>query len=319
MSSLDEKLSSRDVLADLFLALEALTGAAWIQALTGNPLQSMKEEEVLRWLGQVPQMREWVGERQAKGLTDQEYTIRKKLYEATLKILVDDLRRDRYGMVETRINELAERSATHWASLISPLILNGESTTCYDGQFYFDTDHEEGSSGTQSNDITVDISTLPIASGEFGTTNDPSPKTMKHAIQHAITQMYTFVDDQGEPMNETAMQFMAMVPVPFMTSAAAAVSNTLNNEDNDLAQSNFEVNVVGNPRLSAWTDKFALFRTDAQVPPLLRLEDPDGIQVEAIAEGSELAFNQREHHYGLSGWRAAGYGYWQHACLVQLT
>ena len=50
--------------------------------------------------------------------------------------------------------------------------INGEATVCYDGQYFFDTDHVEGDSGTQSNDLSVDISAL--ACSVHGTTTAPS-------------------------------------------------------------------------------------------------------------------------------------------------
>lgn len=36
----------------------------------------------------------------------------------------------------------------------------------------------------------------------------------------------------------------------------------------------------------------------------------------AIAEGSELEFKERKHHYGVKAIRNVGYGYWQRACLT---
>jgi len=320
MPSLDEKLSSRDVLADLFLALEQQTGDGWVQAVSGAPLRSMKEEEIFRWLGQVPQMRQWVGGRLAKGLSDQSYTLRKVLYEATLEILVDELRRDRYNMVQRRINELAQRSDSHWASLLSTLILNGASTTCYDGQYFFDTDHAEGSSGTLSNSISVTLSGLPVTN--HGSTTAPSVAEMRECIMRGIQQFYTFKDDQGEPINENARKFLVKVPPSLWPTAVAATTLPLvdRGESNIIpAMSDFSISVQPNARLSSWTTKFALFRTDSQVPALIRLEDDDGLNVGAIAEGSELEFRERKHEYGIDGWRTAGYGYWQYACLVTMA
>jgi phage major head subunit gpT-like protein len=41
--------------------------------------------------------------------------------------------------------------------------------------------------------------------------------------------------------------------------------------------------------------------------------------VSAIAEGSELEFNERVHRYGLYASGNVGYGYWQQSCLVTLA
>lgn len=318
MSSLDEKLSSADVLAELFLALEQATGANWVGAVSGNPIQSMREEEIFRWLGQVPQMRQWVGGRLAKGLADFEYSLRKVLYEATLEVLVDELRRDRFDMVRRRIQELAQRSQSHWASLLTTLLINGESAVCYDGQYFFDTDHSEGASGTQSNDLSIDISALPVATN--GSTTAPSVAEMQQCILQAIQAMLGFKDDQGEPMNEMASSFLVKVPVSLWQTARAAIALPMidNGNSNIIPQGDFQIAVAPNARLT-WTSKFAVFRTDAQVPALLRLEDNDGLNVSAQAEGSPIEFNDRKHQYGIDGWRTVGYGYWQHACLVTMV
>ena len=52
--------------------------------------------------------------------------------------------------------------------------------------------------------------------------------------------------------------------------------------------------------------------------PFIRQQEMP-VQVDAIAEGSELEFNEKKHHYGVSASRNVGYGYWQHACLLQMT
>jgi hypothetical protein len=63
----------------------------------------------------------------------------------------------------------------------------------------------------------------------------------------------------------------------------------------------FGFDLAINPRLT-WTDKFALFRTDGNVKPFIRQEE-GGIKISAIAEGSELEFNERMHRYGVSALR----------------
>jgi phage major head subunit gpT-like protein len=132
-------------------------------------------------------MREWIGGRQAKGFTGQGVTIVNKHYEATIEVQKKDARRDKTGQINARISEFADRAQTHWSSLLSTLLLNGAATVCYDGQYFFDTDHSEGSSGTQSNKITVDISTLPAQ--VHGSVTAPSIEEMQQTILAGITQI----------------------------------------------------------------------------------------------------------------------------------
>src|SRR4030067_1741700 len=143
-------LSSRAVIGMYYERLAALTGANWIDAIS-NYFTSDQPSEKYPWLGMVPALREWIGGRNAKGFTDNGVEIKNKHFEATLQILLSDLRRDKTGQLRARMGELAERGLTHYASLLSTLIVNGASTVCYDGQYFYDTDHSEGRSGSQHN------------------------------------------------------------------------------------------------------------------------------------------------------------------------
>jgi hypothetical protein len=84
-------------------------------------------------------------------------------------------RRDKTGQIRARMAEFAINAAqTHWAELV----LDARSSTaptslCYDGQYFFDTDHTEGENTTnQSNSITVTLSTLSINAPNHGTSSN---------------------------------------------------------------------------------------------------------------------------------------------------
>jgi phage major head subunit gpT-like protein len=262
-----------------------------------------------------PVMREWIGGRLAKGFSENGITIVNKHYEATLEVLRSEQRRDKTGQVMVRIAELARRTNAHWASLLTTLIQNGESTACYDGQFFFDTDHSEGDSGTQDNDITSNV----------GTTTAPTAAEAEAAVLAAAQQIISFKDNVGEPMNEDASSFLVMVPVPFMAPFASALNNPIiENATGTGSRTNTLTNLGGfsfqlavNPRLT-WTTKFAVFRTDSSTKAFIRQTEED-VRMEAIAEGSEEEFKNDRHLYGVSAWRNVGYGFWQDACLVTLT
>lgn len=311
-----KSLSSRDIIGRFYARLEQGVGAEWVNALA-MLFQSDMETENYKWLGMAPVMREWVGGRHAKGFRENGISITNKTYEATLEVLVDELRRDKTGQILVRINEMADRTNAHWASLLSTLILNAPSTVCYDGQYFFDTDHSEGNSGTQDNDISIDISVLPA--NQHGSITAPSPEEMELCILQAIAQILGFKDDQGEPLNENAKEFLVMTPVPLMNSALAAITNPVltAGKTNTIVTADFRVRPVVNPRLT-WTANFAVFRADGQVKPFIKQEE-EGVTVAAIAEGSELEFRENKHQYGVKAIRNVGYGYWQHACLVTMT
>ena len=315
-----DKLSSRAVIGEFYKRLTSLAGQGWVNGIA-NYFTSDQASETYPWLGQSPAMREWLGGRDAKGFTDNSIEITNKHFEATLKILARDMRRDKTGQINARIAELTRRTTTHWASLLSTLILNGASTACYDGQFFFDTDHSEGDSGTQSNDLSIDISALPVATG--GTTTAPSVAEFQLCIAQAIQAIVGFKDDQGEPMNEDATDFIVMVPTSLMNQAIVACNPTQQVAETQTVLTGMQaeginISPVVNPRLNTWTANFAVFRTDAEVKAFIRQEET-GVQISALAEGSDHFFKNDEHLFGVDAWRNAGYGYWQQACLVTMT
>ena len=304
-------LSSRAIVGQFYAVMEQDLGQSWVDGAS-RLFTSDQESETYKWLGMAPAMREWVGGRQPRGFRENGITIANKKYEATLEVLMDEIRRDKTGQVMVRVRELAERTNGHWAKLLSALLIAGESTVCYDGQYFFDTDHSEGDSGSQSNDITNDITT----------TTAPTAGEMQTSILLATQAILGFKDDTGEPMNENAREFMVMVPVPYLAAASAAlgatvISQTSNNIMALGSLGGFTYKMAVNPRLT-WTTKLAVFRTDGAVSALLRQEE-EAIKVTALAEGSEEEFKNDRHLYGVHARRNVGYGYWQKACLVTHT
>ena len=312
-----QALSSRAVIGMYYEALAAAAGGGWIGDVS-NYFGSDQASETYPWLGMPPAMREWIGGRQAKGMSVNSVEIRNKHYEATMEIALKDLRRDKTGQIQARLAEFAQRGQSHFASLLSTLIVAGNSTVCYDGQYFFDTDHSEGSSGTLDNDITTDISALPVEA--HGVVTAPSKEEMLQAIIASISQFFTFKDDQGEPINEDAKSFLVMVPVGLAPAARAALSTTNVNGPGIFSIDGFNVGLAVNPRLTAggWTDEFVTFRTDGSIKPLIRQEETTPA-IKVKDENSEFAFDNDAIQLGIDSWRNVGYGRWQGAVLNTLV
>ena len=107
---------------------------------------STVRETTYAWLGAFPKMREWVGERQIKNLALHSYTIANKDWEATIEVDRNEIMDDAVGVYNPVIAELGRTAAVHPDELVFELLGNGFSTACYDGQYFFDTDHPVGDS-----------------------------------------------------------------------------------------------------------------------------------------------------------------------------
>jgi phage major head subunit gpT-like protein len=305
-----DKITTRSVRAMLLLALES-GSSAWINDLSMRT-ESDQASETYAWLGAPPALHEFIGNRQLDQLRETSFAISNKDHEANVWFWSKDMRRDKLGMIQTRVGQLADRVNDLPAKLLSALIMDGESETCYDGQFFFDTDHAEGKSGTQSNDITFDVTT----------TTAPTADEMGEAILKSIQQMYGLKDDQGEPINQNASAFDVMVPVPFMGAALKARSALLGTGGASATlpalRDTFDISIVVNPRLS-WTTKFATFRRDGSVRPFVLQEEPGGRDVVAIGDGSEFEQLNKKQVFGVDWAGNVGFGYWQAAVLTTLN
>ena len=311
-----QALSSRAVIGMYYEALAIDPGLTWMDAVS-NYFTSDQDSEIYKWLGMPPALQEWIGGRKSKGFTTEGVEIRNKHYEATLAILLKDLRRDKTSQLQARIGEFAQRGTSHFASLLSTLIINGPSTVCYDGQFFFDTDHSEGDSGTLDNDITTIISALPTQ--VHGTVTAPSKEEMLQAIVKSISQFFTFKDDKGEPINENARAFHVMVPVGLAAAARSALATTNVEGPGIFNIDGFSVALSVNTRLTGggWTDEFVTFRTDGSIKPLIRQEETVPT-LKVKDENSDYAFDNDAIEVGLDTWRNVGYGRWQGAVLNTL-
>lgn len=311
-----DKITSRAVVGMYFQALETVSGALWLDKVS-NYFKSDQSSEEYAFLSNTPRLREWVGGRHAKGFVENGITIQNKHYEATLEIKLKDMRRDKTGQIQVRVNELAERGETHWASLLSSLKVNGASQLCYDGQYFYDTDHSEGESGSQSNKIDVDISALPAQ--VHGSVSAPSPEEAQQAVLKGISQMLSFVDDQGEPINETAKSFLVMVPVGLSEAFRAGLSLARVAGPSSMAIEDWDIQLAVNPRLTSagWTDKFTIDRIDGSIRPFIRQEETEP-SVKVKDETSEYAFDNDAIQVGIDAWRNVGYGRWQGSVQVTL-
>lgn len=293
---------SRDVLGYMYPRLTD-SPSGWVGDV-GMYIPSDQASETHKWLGMAPVMREWIGSRQKSKPRDYGITILNKKFEATMGLSVDEIRRDKIAQVQLRIDDLVRRANNHWVKIASDLIESAETTVCYDGQFLVDTDHVDGDSGQLSNDITA-----------TGVT--PTVTQMVDAILASIKQMYTFKDDQGEPINEDVENFLIMVPTTYWSVAHKAVVQELIASGETNALKGIKLNVIMNPRLT-WTTKMMTFATDSPVKPLI-LQDEVPVTISAMAEGSEHEHKFDEHEYGVKAVRNVGPGMWQSCVMTTFT
>ena len=323
-------ITQRAVQGMFFERLQQNIGAGYLDAICTPAMNSDQDSEDYAWIGQVPQMNERQGEKKFSQLRKTPWTVRNVEYQAGIAIPKKDILYDKTQQVRVRVNELADRGQSHWAKLVSLLAIGGESGVCYDGQYFFDTDHSEGSSGTQSNDITVDLSDLPAS--VHGSVTYPSAGEAVLSIMKGVDQILGFKDDQGEYVNENATEFLVMAGTGLGTPLMAALrARSIDGGDSNILfeQDSYRIRLQVSPRYNSWTSKFAVFNTQGEQKPFIRQQrrpnneatgyDVEGMLLEMLWLESEYCKLNGECLVSVETERAAAYGDWKKACLVSLT
>lgn len=92
-------------------------------------------------LDDLPGIREWVGERHVHRLGAQTYLIRNREFEGTVAIPRKNFEDDQLGIYSNVAGQMGQDAASFPDTLVWPLLAAGDTTACYDGQYFFDTDH----------------------------------------------------------------------------------------------------------------------------------------------------------------------------------
>lgn len=119
----------------------ALAMAASMADLVAMRTPSTGRSVDYKWLGDFPGMKEWIGDRVIKDLSAHHYEVVNKPFESTVEVDRDDIEDDQVGVYTPMIQGLAQAAKVHPDVLVFALLKLGFSTLCYDGQFFFDTDH----------------------------------------------------------------------------------------------------------------------------------------------------------------------------------
>ncbi|MGE0253486.1 MAG: Mu-like prophage major head subunit gpT family protein [Vicinamibacterales bacterium] len=311
-------LSSRAVQGMYFERLSQPSALGWMADIS-TEMQSDQAQETYVWLGMTPAMTRWQGQRTVKRFTSQQIVVPNLHFESSLHVDLVDLRRDKTGQLAIRIAEQVERAQQHWLSLGATLLLAGETTVCYDGDYFYGTAHGEGASGTQANLITVDISELPVTNK--GSTTAPSVAQMREVILAGVAKLYSFLDDQGQPLNETAKNFKVVANTTLMPTVMAAITAPfVDGGDTNIipaARNNISITGAFTPRFNSLTDSVDIFCTDGAVKPVIRQSETD-VMLKVLAEGSDYEVNNDGHFYGLDAWRNVAFGRWQKAVRARM-
>ena len=93
------------------------------------------------WLSQFPAFREWVGARQHKAVKERAYRVDNRKFENTLDVPREDFEDNNLSMYSGIATGYGQSVIDLKNDLVYGAVKAGFASICYDGQYFFDTDH----------------------------------------------------------------------------------------------------------------------------------------------------------------------------------
>lgn len=234
------------------------------------------------WLGDMPMMKEWIGDRDVKALKDYEYIIKKKRYEATIGVDRDHILFDTLGVVKPRIQSMASAAKTSYDDLSFGLLESNGN--CYDSSPFFG-EH------TMNGKIYDNLYALELNQESF---------------LKVRADMMSIKSEGGR--NLGVKPNLLVVPPQLESKAIELLKADIVDSSTNITKGMAEILVV--PQL---TDETSWYLLDVSKPikPLI-LQINKKITFTAMDRpDDESVFMRAEFRYGVDGEHNAGYGLWQ--------
>ena len=262
--------------------VEALEGVKTPYDVLAMITDSNSPEETYNWLAALPQMREWLGDRVIAQLAAAGFTIKNKDWEATLEVDRNDILFDKLNMVRPRIQLLAQSGAKHYMKLIVNLLVNGFTNPCFDGQYFFDTDHVGG-----SNKGTAALSAI--------------------SYNAAYAAMGSLLDENGESLDVTPTH-LVYGPALRATALEILKSEKIDGTTNINRDTATPLEL---PQLAGHPTKWFLLDLSKPIKPFI-LQVVKKVEFTALDNPTdENVFKRKKFLYGVDSIDNAGYGLWQ--------
>lgn len=110
-------------------------------ATVAMKVPSTGAEVTYDWMDDLPGIREWLGDRLVHRLSASTYTVKNLLHELTIAVRRTKIEDDQYGFYAPLMEKMGADTARHPDDIVFDLLLKGATERCFDGQYFFDTDH----------------------------------------------------------------------------------------------------------------------------------------------------------------------------------
>lgn len=247
------------------------------------------------WMAKIPKIREWIGERVVHRLAGRGFEIVNKDFELTVGVDRNDIEDENLGIYTPLMQQMGAEAKKHPDDLVFALITGGASAECFDGQFFFDTDHpvdlDDASKGVQSNALTLALNA--------------------DNLMAARKAMMDFKGENGRPLG--VRPTLLLVPTALEKTARdiLAASALANGADNTI-KGIVEYLVI--PELGAAfggsDTAWYLLDTSKPIKPFIFQTRQPHQFVQKTSVSDESVFWTKEYIWGTNARYNAGYGLW---------
>jgi phage major head subunit gpT-like protein len=281
------------------------TATFWRSIATEMP--SGGEANVYPFLATIPGLREWVGPRVINNASLRSYTLLNKHWEDTVGIDKNKLADDQHGFFGQVVGMLGMHVAQWNDRELARVIEAGTTELCWDGQFFFDTDHPIDPDGITSG---VNVNKLVGAGYDIAVADPLVPYAAAKAamatwkredgLQTGTIPNIIMVHPNEEKYGKQIRNAMITAQVMGSNTAAAGVSNVFQGE----------LDLIINPYLTVTSGRpWYLLATQGPVKPLIWQTREAASLVARTALTLDNVFNLRRFEWGVDLRGAAGYSF----------
>lgn len=260
--------------------------ALYPQIATVTP--STTDAETYAWLGDIPGMREWIGDREIQNLSGSSYVIKNKSFELTVGIPRDAVEDDKIGLYTPSIQMLGQSAALHPDELSFALLSSGFTEKCYDGEPFFSASHKIGKK-TISNKGTAKLTLT--------------------AYVAARAAIMSITNSKGRALG-LVPDLLVVPPALEKDARDILVADFINGTKNTM-QGTAKPLVA--PQLAGNDTAWYLLCTSRPIRPLIYQERKKAKFVPKTNETDDNVFLQNKYLYGVDYRGNVGFGFWQMA------
>jgi len=258
----------------------------WQKVATEIP--SMTAAETYAWLGRMPRLREWIGDRQIQNLSQGDYTIRNKDFELTISVDRNEIEDDSYGIYKPVAEDMGESAKQYPDELVFGALKDGFTEKCYDGKPFFSTSHKVGKKDTS---------------------NKGTKKLSVDSYGAARAQMMGLKDEHGKTLN-VKPNLLVVPPALEGIARKILMADEIDGSTNiykDTAE------LLVEPQLAGADDAWYLLDTRRPLKPLIFQNRKKPQFVEKTALTDDNVFMGKKFLFGVDARGNSGYGFWQMA------